>query len=213
MTEPEPPPSEKKGLAIASLICGLLICIPLLSGLAALILGILALTRKGQGGKGMAIAGIVLGVLGIIVIPIVAAIALPVLKVAQETANRTACIHTLRSIDCALRMYESREGKFPSDLKTLYTSRDVPDLQVFLCRCCGERADGSFKTHYVYRAPLQADPLTSNLRIVAYDDAPCHGDKHNGRGSGRVVLFTDGSARFLPEPDFQALLATQTPRR
>lgn len=64
------PASDKKGLAIASLVLGILgFCgalIPVcggLFGLAGVVLGFLGLKSSG---KGMAIAGIVLGVLGIL---------------------------------------------------------------------------------------------------------------------------------------------------
>lgn len=62
---PQPQNSEKSGMAIASMVCGIVsiviccceyIAVPL--GIVALVLGILSI-KKGQGGKGMAVAGIV----------------------------------------------------------------------------------------------------------------------------------------------------------
>ena len=61
-----PPARRANGPAIASLVCGILGCIPFLTGLAAIILGIVGIrkTRDPQvSGKGMAIAGLVLGLL------------------------------------------------------------------------------------------------------------------------------------------------------
>lgn len=58
-----PPPAGTNGMAIAALITGLL------CGVVGVILGIISLgqiKRTGQGGKGLAIAGIVLGVLNMI---------------------------------------------------------------------------------------------------------------------------------------------------
>ncbi|HEV8604601.1 MAG TPA: DUF4190 domain-containing protein, partial [Tepidisphaeraceae bacterium] len=52
------------GLAIASLICGLIFFLPILPGLLAVIFGIIALkqTREGRaGGRGLAVAGLVCG--------------------------------------------------------------------------------------------------------------------------------------------------------
>lgn len=67
-----PVPSSKKGFAIASLVLGILsmLCcccgwIPVIFGAAALVFGILSLS-KGYGGKGLAVAGIVCCVIGII---------------------------------------------------------------------------------------------------------------------------------------------------
>ncbi len=68
--EPPPPaaPEGTSGLAIVSLICGIVGCIPGV-GIAAVITGHMALGRikiSGQGGRGMAIAGLILGYLGIV---------------------------------------------------------------------------------------------------------------------------------------------------
>jgi len=64
-----PAPQRTNGAAIASLVCGILGCIPWLTGLAAVILGIVGLrkTKDPQvGGKGMAIAGLILGGISIV---------------------------------------------------------------------------------------------------------------------------------------------------
>lgn len=64
------PQPKTSGAAIGSLICGILGCVPWLTGLIAIILGIVGikstkdpLTR----GRGMAIAGLVLGVVSVVV--------------------------------------------------------------------------------------------------------------------------------------------------
>jgi hypothetical protein len=63
-----PPPKRTNGLAIASLICGIVGCVPLITSLAAVLLGILGLRKTKDptvGGKGLAIAGLVLGLVGL----------------------------------------------------------------------------------------------------------------------------------------------------
>ena len=65
------PPGQRRtnGLAITSLILGILGCIPWITGLLAVVFGILGIrkTRDPQvGGKGIAIAGLVLGILSFI---------------------------------------------------------------------------------------------------------------------------------------------------
>jgi hypothetical protein len=67
-----PPPAAPRGngAAVASLICGILGCVPVITSLAAIILGFVGISKSrqpGRGGKGMAIAGIVLGLIGLIV--------------------------------------------------------------------------------------------------------------------------------------------------
>lgn len=62
-------PARTSGAAIGSLICGLLGCIPLITSLLAIVLGIVGIksaSRPGVSGKGLAIAGLILGVLGIL---------------------------------------------------------------------------------------------------------------------------------------------------
>jgi len=66
--------AEKKGLAIASMVCGLLFwfSIPgLILSILALVFSLVQLNRikkkpKEYGGKGMAIAGLVLGIIGVL---------------------------------------------------------------------------------------------------------------------------------------------------
>jgi hypothetical protein len=64
----QPPVSKTNGAAIASLICGILGCVPFITSLAAIILGIFGIksANKRQGsGKAMAIIGLVLGIIGV----------------------------------------------------------------------------------------------------------------------------------------------------
>jgi hypothetical protein len=66
---PQPAPASGNGAAIASLICGIVGCIPLIN-LVAIILGFIGLGKSkqpGAGGKGLAIAGIVLGLIWLFV--------------------------------------------------------------------------------------------------------------------------------------------------
>ena len=89
---------RKVGLALTSLLFGLLFWFPLLGlfcSIVALVCGIIALVRVKSdntryGGAGMAISGIVLGVLGVLLVPVVsllAAIAIPNLLRANSRPN------------------------------------------------------------------------------------------------------------------------------
>jgi hypothetical protein len=69
-----PPPAASNGLAVASLVCGILavvlffsIVFPIILGILAVIFGAIGIGKANAGapGKGLAIAGIVCGVLGI----------------------------------------------------------------------------------------------------------------------------------------------------
>lgn len=67
---PEPGPARANGLALASLICSIAgFCVLFLGGLAGVVLGAFALRRSRDprvGGRGMAIAGIIIGLLSIL---------------------------------------------------------------------------------------------------------------------------------------------------
>ena len=99
-----PPMQQTSGKAIASLICGIINVFPFF--IVAVILGHLSLSdiRKSAGrlkGQGLAIAGLVLGYLGIVFIPvilIIAAIAIPNLLRARIAANESAAVGTVRNL-------------------------------------------------------------------------------------------------------------------
>jgi type IV pilus assembly protein PilA len=117
---PPPPAPPRQGLAIASLVIGIL-SVPTLGclGLGALlsiVFGIMALVRAGRdpgryGGRGFAIGGIVAGAVSLVVgIPlagIVAAIAIPSLLRARVSANEAAAIGDLRTVISAEMAYQS----------------------------------------------------------------------------------------------------------
>jgi type IV pilus assembly protein PilA len=107
-------PAETSGKAIASLVCGLfLFAFPL--SVLAIIFGHLSLSeiRKSAGrlkGEGMAIAGLVLGYLGVAGIPvilIIAAIAIPNLMRARIAANEASAISVVRTLVVAEAGYSS----------------------------------------------------------------------------------------------------------
>ena len=130
-----PPPvagdAPTSGKAIASLICGIFtFFFP--AAIAAIILGHLSLSeiRKSAGrigGQGIAITGLVLGYLGIVIIPIiliVAAIAIPNLLRARMAANEASTVGSLRSVNTAAITYAARfENGFPSSLDVLGQDR------------------------------------------------------------------------------------------
>src|SRR5215813_5339276 len=66
---PYPPQKQTNGLAIGSLVFGILGCVPVVTSLLAVILGFAGLRKARDpryGGKGVAIAGLLLGLLGLV---------------------------------------------------------------------------------------------------------------------------------------------------
>jgi hypothetical protein len=62
-------PRQGNGMAVTSLVMGLLLCIPLITGLGGIIFGAVGIKKTKDprvGGKGLAIAGLVLGIVNIL---------------------------------------------------------------------------------------------------------------------------------------------------
>jgi len=97
------------------------------ASIAAIILGHISLSEIRRsagriGGRGIAITGLVLGYLGLAIIPvmIVAAIAIPNLLHARIAANEASAVGSLRSVNTAAITYAARfENGFPSSLDVL----------------------------------------------------------------------------------------------
>ena len=107
-------PLATSGKAIASLVCGLFFFF-LPASIVAVILGHLSLSdiRKSAGqlkGDGMAIAGLVLGYIGVAFIPIIlimAAIAIPNLLRARIAANESSAAASVRTLNTAEVSYSA----------------------------------------------------------------------------------------------------------
>jgi hypothetical protein len=143
MNEPIPPlpgsPAQPatSALAIWSLVLGILslVCFSIFTAIPGVICGHKALSRiklsgGGLGGRGLAIAGLVTGYLGIawavLLIPLLAAIAIPNFVRAREMAQHNACINNLRQIDAAKQEWALEKDKKPGDTPS------AQDLKPFL---------------------------------------------------------------------------------
>ena len=181
MTESATPPAGGKGLAVASLVCGILLCIPGVTGLAAIVLGVLSL-KKGQAGKGLAIAGIVLGTLGLLLIPLW----VKAYKGASMVAELVPCTTGLTQIGAALKGYETQKGKSPTDLAELAAGSSMPLPAAGHCA--------------IVLLPFRTPPADGSL-IRAH----CQG--HTMLGQKVVLcLLSDGTVKALPEAEFRNAL-------
>src|SRR5580658_10429866 len=64
-----PPATTTSAAAITSLVCGLLMCIPVVTGLVAVLTGIIGLAATSKPtvkGRGMAMAGLILGIISLL---------------------------------------------------------------------------------------------------------------------------------------------------
>lgn len=115
-----PPMQKSNGLAVASLIVGIVSIFTVsflgLGALTSIVLGIVALVKiknnpAQHDGQGMAIAGIVTGALSLVLaFFIVMAIAIPNVLAARRAANEASAIRQLRTIGSAELTYNSTTG-------------------------------------------------------------------------------------------------------
>jgi type IV pilus assembly protein PilA len=180
-------PAETSGKAIASLVCGLLFFIPL-AFIAAIIFGHIALSeiRKSAGrlkGDGLAIAGLVLGYMWVVAIPImliVAAIAIPNLLRARIAANEASAIGGVRTIMTAEIAYATAhpDAGFTCSLSDLSTEHLISSQlasgqrtgYVFELRNCIPEAASEANAHFQAVAyPLKANQ--SGVRAFCTDES------------------------------------------
>jgi prepilin-type processing-associated H-X9-DG protein len=112
-------PTSTSGLAIASLLLSL--CLPAVGGLFGIVLGIMALAQinssEGRmGGRGLAISGIVLGIiwllLGLAALPV--AMLIPAISRVRGAAERMQSSNNLKQIGIAVHMYNDTYTRFPA---------------------------------------------------------------------------------------------------
>ena len=131
-SQPTPPSiatPTTPGIAITSLVLGILAftCFGPLSGIPAIICGHKARTRIAAsggtlGGAGMGLAGLILGYVNLglclVMIPMLAAIAIPNFVRAREVAQANQCINHLRLIDGAKQQWALENKKSSTDTTT-----------------------------------------------------------------------------------------------
>lgn len=118
------PETEKKGMAIAALVLGIVSFLTLgflgIGAIVGIILAAIAMSRAKRepwkfGGRGMAIAGLVLCIVSLVALPfigIVAAIAIPNLLASRRAANEGSAISSMRKISSAEQMYHAKFDKY-----------------------------------------------------------------------------------------------------
>ena len=176
------PDARTDGKAVASLILGILgvTIFTVFAGLPAIILGHISYSniKKSMGrlkGSGMAIAGLVMGYLSVVSIPlilIIAAIAIPNLLRSRMAANEATAVGGLRTVYVAAGTYREVYKSFPASLEELGPSSsgkadaqhaDLIDMALasgqktgyaYSYQCTETGADGSCDKYFVSAVPL-----------------------------------------------------------
>lgn len=181
-------PAQTSGKAIGSLISGMLFFI-LPSAIVAVVLGHISLSEINHSvgrlrGKGIAIAGLVLGYIGIALIPVIlllAAIAIPNLLRSKMAADEASAVKSLRSYHYAVGAYAAMcpEVGFPASLGNLGPGAGDCDKADFLDAATGtnEPVNAGYRFHY---AIAERDRLghATNFSITADPVNPGSGIRH-----------------------------------
>ena len=198
------------GMAIASLVFGILFCFPLFSVLA-LIFGIIGINKTAPGraqGRGMAIAGTVLGGVGLLfMFPLMISILLPSLNRAREVANRAKCASNMHQVGLAILLYQQdNRQQYPPDLTTLCQTEQLP-LSTLVCPSSNDTpaaspAQLSSGGHlsYVYVPPGDT-PSAANTPVL-YEKLTDHSN------DGTNILFGDGHVSWFTAAAAKTLLGT-----
>ncbi len=117
---------QQSGLSITSLVLGILglVCLGPLTGIPAIICGHIALNRTRRepqqyGGRGMAIAGLVLGYVSLVFILILPAMLLPALARAKARAQQINCTNNMKQIGLAFKTWAiDHNDQFPFNVST-----------------------------------------------------------------------------------------------
>jgi type IV pilus assembly protein PilA len=197
------------GLAIVSLLCGILFFI-FPSAVAAIIFGHISrsdIRRSGgrKTGAGMALAGLILGYVGVAIIPfilIIAAIAIPNLLRAKIMANEASAVGSLRTLNVAALTYSTNYGKYPARLSNLgppaagvSPSSDAADLvDSILAR--------GIKTGYVFHYKMSQ--TTGPDEVNGINAYTITADPVVPGSSGRRHFFTDQTGTIRSEAGLPA---------
>ena len=207
------PPKPNRAAFWALVFGALSFFLSFLAGIPAVVLGIIGMKRasadRSTGGQGMALTGLVLGIIGSFLgcgfISLMTSILLPSLNRAREQANAVKCAGSMRQIGMALHVYaEKNKGRFPDSVDALvkqgYLKAPVQGCPTHGPAGGGGGGAGQTVTPpgYVYIGKGLKD--SSEASVVLLYEEPAH----NG---GMNVLYSDGQVEYFGRDTAARLLA------
>jgi hypothetical protein len=193
---PPPAGSASSGLAVTSLVLGILSIIPcsVLTGLPAIITGHIARSKiknsaGALGGGGMALAGLIMGYLSlafvVFYLAVGASLAIPVFTKVQEKGLTVKSINNVRQLVTACRIYASEnDGKYPADLELLFTQNVINERKILHCPLLKDDT----QTGYDYFGAKLKDSDAGNLILFVSKWEDRLGKHIVGHNDGTVAL-------------------------
>ena len=196
----------KSGLAVTSLVLGILSILgcTVLTGIPAIICGIIARKRaegrpECRGSESLALAGIITGSVGsvlVVVVAILAGMLLPALAKAKGRAQSINCVSNMKQIGLAVRMWANdNQEVLPPDYLSMSNELSTP--KILTCPSDTTRTRmtdwSQFSANnvtYTYSGAGLKDAATVQTVILT---CPIHG--HVGLGDGSVQQGAGGGGR------------------
>ena len=208
-------PQQSSGKATASMVCGILFFFWPFTAIAAVVLGHIALSeiKRSAGrlaGHGMAMAGLILGYIGVAFVPfilIIAAIAIPNLLRSRMAANEASAVGSLRTLNTAMVTYSSECPKigYPKDLRSLGPGLSETDKCAhadLIEAQLGTALPVKYGYHFFYTPQVDADGLVTRYILAADPVAPgTSGVRHFFTDESGVIRYSmRGGADVNSEP-------------
>jgi hypothetical protein len=198
-------PAETRPLdktSLFSLISALLLCVPFITGIAAIVLGRMGLRRTEDPnirGRRLAKAGFYLGIASCVLWLLLTPMMVMGIMRAREAALQAVCMSHMRSIGLVLHMYANEwNGHLPDDLGALVTSRYILGTAIFTCPATEPPPSG---LSYTYLGQgLQLSRIRNASQFVL-----AHEDPGNHRRMG--VLYADLHVEGHEAPESLWILA------
>jgi hypothetical protein len=206
-------PAKTSGLAIASLVLGILGLFTCgTAALIGLILGIIAMIKikKSQGalgGGGMALAGVIVSAIFVFMIPVFAALLLPALAQAKGKAQRISCMNNVKELSIALRVYVGdKQNHYPAATNWCTAIQsEIGMTNTFHCPAdfSGGRCSYAFNARLSGAEKDKVDPGTVMIFEAAGGWNLSGGQElllaEPRHGHFVVVGFADGRVESMPE--------------